>query len=96
LKGQANLDLGGGGLRCEWRAGGESDPTSNVAFDCAKGELRVRDLGYFGVNHFEPIQHQGADFLSPSRVPADHVFSEPQGQKLALRQYVHDGVDTTG
>jgi Transposase DDE domain len=68
LKLQANLDLVGGGLRCEVQAGRESNHSSEVAFDCAEGELSVRDLGYFGVNHFEQFQQQRAFFLS--RVPA--------------------------
>ena len=70
LKLQANLELVGGAVHCELQAGRDSDHTSEVAFHCAQGELSVREVGYFGVNHFEHIQHQGAYFLS--RVPADH------------------------
>jgi hypothetical protein len=92
LKLQASLDVVGGGLRCELQAGRESDHTSEVAFDCAEGELSIRDLGYFGINHFEYIQQQGAYFLS--RVPADHCFYDARGQKLTLAQYLQDGLDT--
>jgi hypothetical protein len=91
LKLQANLELVRGGLRCELQTGRESDHRSEVAFESAAGELSVRDLGYFGVNHFEQIQQQGAYFLS--RVPADHVFYDAQGQKLSFDQYLHDGLD---
>ncbi len=92
LKLQANLELVRGALHCELQAGRDSDHTSEVAFPCAPGELSVRDLGYFGVNHFEPIQNQGDYFLS--RVPADHVFYDATGQQLALTQYLQDGLDT--
>jgi Transposase DDE domain len=91
LKLQANLDLVRGALHCEVQAGRDSDHSSAVAFHCAQGELSVRDLGYFGVKHFEHIQKQGAYFLS--RVPADHVFYDATGKKLAFNQYLHDGVD---
>jgi hypothetical protein len=92
MKLQANVDLVHGGLRCELQTGRSSDHQSEVAFECAQGELSIRDLGYFGVNHFEQIQQQGAYFLS--RVPAKHVFYDAQGQKLTLKQYLQDGLDT--
>lgn len=92
IKLQANLELVRGELRCELQTGRESDHNSQVAFDAGAGELSVRDLGYFGVNHFEQLQEQGAYFLS--RVPADHCFYDAEGQKLALAQYLQDGLDT--
>ena len=91
LKLQANLDLLSGGLHCELQTGRTNDHRSEVAFHCAEGELSIRDLGYYGVNHFKQIQEQGAFFLS--RVSADHIFYDVQGKEIALEPYLKDGLD---